>query len=241
MKQKKCGKKILNWHRPLGPSQLRQRFLRHRYDELETTKQAQRFDGPVGADFFDDFWNCYDPFYDPYYDNGGADAEDRQMHVMERVLGQILNPSMPFLQPEWMADSMAEGKSEAIVDLEARRQTSGIAIEERLAEYIEKVAQFSHHSDFLQSFIREAIGERQNLEIVKRVGVKFQSPHLAQRVCLFAPFWVRSPETWDQNGGETAGSTTGNRGQPSHCFWSSRKAWEGRPRRLGKMGGLGTL
>lgn len=37
------------------------------------------------------------------------------------------------------------------------------------------------------------------------------------------------------------GSTTGNRGQPSHCFWSSRKAWEGRPRRLGKMGGLGTL
>ena len=36
-------------------------------------------------------------------------------------------------------------------------------------------------------------------------------------------------------------STTGNRGQPSHSFWSSKKAWEGRPRRLGKIGGLGTL
>ena len=45
----------------------------------------------------------------------------------------------------------------------------------------------------------------------------------------------------DCRGAGYAGSTTGTRGQPSHCFWSSKKAWEGRPRRLGKMGGLGTL
>jgi hypothetical protein len=71
------------------------------------------------------------------------------------------------------------------------------------------------------------------------------------------PFWlggtIGQPDAGSLSGGDFEltggfwhikaqyGSTTGNRGQPSHCFWSSRKAWEGRPRRLGKMGGLGTL
>ena len=48
-------------------------------------------------------------------------------------------------------------------------------------------------------------------------------------------------ETLIDAGNWAPGSTTGKRGQPSHCFWSSKKAWEGRPRRFGKIGSLGTL
>lgn len=40
MKQKKFGKKIQNWHRPLRRSQLRQRFLRHRF-VIDPTAQRE--------------------------------------------------------------------------------------------------------------------------------------------------------------------------------------------------------
>ena len=38
MKQRKDGEKIINWHKPLGRSQLRQRYLRHRHEDVKSAK-----------------------------------------------------------------------------------------------------------------------------------------------------------------------------------------------------------
>jgi len=43
MKQKRFGKKVQNWHRPLGCDQLSQRFLRHRYDDPEADAEQSAF------------------------------------------------------------------------------------------------------------------------------------------------------------------------------------------------------
>jgi len=205
MKQQKYGKRILNWHRPLGPSQLRQRFLRHRYDDPELTQREQGFSWSIDDAACDAFWNTFDPYYDPYGESFEADSDDLHMHVMGRHLTQILNPAIPFFQPEWVADdATVDMKPEASASLEPYRRTAGAGIEERLADYLGKVACFSDYLDLLQSCIREAIGARRNLEMVKHVEDGCQSRGLAQSVCLLAPFWVRSPQAWDQNGGEAA-------------------------------------
>lgn len=204
MKQKKSGKKLLNWHRPLGPSQLRQRFLVHRYDDPDIVERGQDFDWSVDADACDAFWDAYDPYYDPFYEAFEVGSDDINMYVMEKYLAQILNPPMPFFLPEWVSYGTVDGKPEAVSSVGMHRLTTRVAIEERLADYLRKVTHFSDHSSYLQSCMREAMGDWQDLEIVKRVEASVQSPDLAHSVCLFAPFWVRSPKTWDQNGSAAA-------------------------------------
>jgi hypothetical protein len=201
MKRKKFGEKITNWHRPLGRSQLRRRFLVQRHDDPELTQRGPAVDWSVDDDAYDAYWNSYDPYYEIWE----ITSDDRHTQVMETSLTKILNPSIPFFRPEWLNDGDAtDGESKSRGRSVPRRRRSGGVIEDRLADYLAKVVQFGDHSDLLESSIREAMGDRQNLEIVKRVEARSQSPNLAQSVCLFSPFWVRSPRTWDQNGGEAA-------------------------------------
>jgi hypothetical protein len=46
----------------------------------------------------------------------------------------------------------------------------------------------------------EPTGDWRNLDVIKSVGARLQCPHLARYLCLFAPFWVRSPQTWNPSG-----------------------------------------
>lgn len=204
MKQKKFGRRIQNWHRPLGPSQFRRRFLVHRHDNPELLKLGHSYELPVDDGSCDEYWNYHDPFREPLFgllpDWDYVDSDDVHGYVLEEFLEKILDPPTPLFRPEWVADSAADSQAEVMVGLAARHQIADSAIEGRLVEYLEKLARFSHHSDLLQHRIVEAIGVRRNLEVVKRVGIQFQSPHLAKRICLFAPFWVHEPQTWDQNG-----------------------------------------
>src|SRR5262249_20135946 len=78
--------------------------------------------------------------------------------------------------------------------------TTNAPLEERLAEHLESVVHYSTNAVAVQSRIREAVGDQRNLEVVNFVAKTFHNPDLAKRITLFAPFWVRRPQTWKNKG-----------------------------------------
>ena len=123
MRQKKFGKKIQNWHKPLHPSQLRERFLEHRYDDPEIRKRGRSIDAITGVD---DCWNPFDPYLacgcwycveahtlplDELYI-----SEDLYRLEFDEFLTRTLNPSDPLFRPEWAADSGTAGPAPSSVE-----------------------------------------------------------------------------------------------------------------------------
>lgn len=191
MKQKKLGKKVQNWHRPLGPSQLRRRFLQHRYDDPEVTKRGRSLGYIVDVD---DCWDCYDP----YQPDWGGDTDDIYRYELDLFLKQILNPPPPLIPLEWVTDAPSDEDGEPMSSFARPRPSTGI--EERLAAHVDKVVRISNSFPALKSQIVESIGDSRNVDMVKIVADRFKSLGFAKQVCLFAPFWVRSPRTWDKRG-----------------------------------------
>lgn len=198
MKQKKFGKKIQNWHRPLGPSQLRRRFRTHRYDDSELDARRSVLDEfPEG----DDCWDCYDPPCDPDCEYcGGDDGNDLYGYYLRRFVQGLAYQSPPLIPLELAVDRAAAEADNADLSLPEDRQNPA-GIEQRLASHIDRLSSISSDSTALRQQISESIRELRNIEIVQRVADKSRVPDLATRACLFAPFWVRPPLTWDIRSG----------------------------------------
>jgi hypothetical protein len=101
---------------------------------------------------------------------------------------------------EWPRDDRADDTSENLGLAAAPDQTTQSGLVERLAAYITTLVRLSaEDSLILRRRIAVAIGDPRNLEIVKAEYAR--TPEAAKRVCLFAPFWRRSPQTWNPKGG----------------------------------------
>jgi len=192
MKKRKVGKKIQNWHRPLGPSQLRQRFLWIRYDDPEFTNQGRYRDYPVPVD---DCWNCYDP----HVDSPGCDDE-RFSYNLSHLWSEIANPHPPHTKLELPTDDPAGRSSENTIVPVAQGQSTNTAVEERLAAYVARLARLSSNDSIaIRSHITDAIGDADNLDMINsEYAHKRDTP---RRICIFAPFWQRSPQAWDKASG----------------------------------------
>ena len=204
MRQKKFGKKIQNWHRPLRPSQLGRRFLEHRYDDPEIRKRGQSIDVLTGVD------DCWDPF-DPYQDWDDGELEDLYRLELDKFLTRTLDSSDPLFRPEWAADSSIVATTPSLVE------PADLGVAERLAVYVEQVMLFSKNSEAVRSQILQAVGDPRSLNVLNSVGdafciqryvlnsdaLNFCPQPFAKRVCLFAPFWIRRPETWKKDGDRT--------------------------------------
>ena len=190
MKQQKYGEKIINWHKPLGRSQLRQRYLRHRREDVQSAK-------PWLSDAYtvevDEYWNCYDPYEDYGYSDYG-EREDLYRHNLNEFLTEILNATPPVI----LSGITLDIKSEDILDTANDGPKIKPQLEKRLSEYIHEVSHFSNHSDSIQRSIKTSIGTRKNLKIIK--SFYSRRPEIAKSLCLFAPFWIRTPDTWDSDG-----------------------------------------
>lgn len=183
MKQKRHGRKAQNW-RHLGPEQLRQRHLRHRAEYSKLTENAWNV-------LWDEYWNCYDPRgewedYDDCWPGESFilfDAFDLRQSVSE-VVARIDAP--PLLSPEWAtgrdggADEISQG----------RNDIPTLPVDERLAAYV-KMA-LSSQKPALQGQIRESIGDRGNLAVLKSgaTGRRQREPDKVLRPIRCAPFCV---------------------------------------------------
>lgn len=192
MKKKKFGKVIHNWHRPLLPSQLRQRFLRDRHGDPEATNEQRPALRSVEVD---DCWNCYDPSEDWWH----GDERDLSWVRLEAYLIQALHPAPLLFSPEWLADRVVESAAGA----PSTRETPPVAprpeLEQRLADHIASILCFAVDPT-AGDRIDQALGDPRDREVLRLVEANFASPELARRVCFFAPFWLRSPRTWDGEG-----------------------------------------
>ena len=193
MKKKKFGQKIQNWHRPLGPSQLPRRFLRHRYDEAGSTRPGEDLDDLVEVD---DYWDCCDPRPGCYH---GHPNELFSFHL-DHLWRAIAGPLPPHIALEPSAGNTTDVASENAVISVPPEATVESDAEERLAAFVEKLVHLSAQDSLVLRYrIVQAIGATRNLEVV--TSEYSHAPEAAKRICLFAPFWRRSPQTWNKAGG----------------------------------------
>src|SRR5262249_23751534 len=74
-------------------------------------------------------------------------------------------------------------------------------LEQQLAEFTQRITHFPN-SPATQRWISDAIGDDVYLDVMKSAGKRINGQYLVKNVCLFAPFWIRSPRTW--TGGKTS-------------------------------------
>lgn len=190
MKQKKFGKKVQNWHRPLGPSQLAHRFRRLRYETVEPSEESM-----VREYIEDKFWDPYDPYWDDDY---RVDVEkDLQDFLLRTLKEDIVKTSPPSLSVESVIETPSDrGTGNEVLFLNCQRPAS--KIEERLAKHINML---NHHSidsvfDAIPSQLKQqfwVFGSTDAFESDYYVDNLF-----LRKACLFVPFWLSNPQAWDR-------------------------------------------
>src|SRR5262245_45772335 len=176
MKKWRLGKRIQNWHRPLGSSQLRRRYCQHRYDDPEVAKRGRSLDYLVEGN---DCRDGHDPYEDEYL---RGDSNDLNEYELGLFLNQLLRPLPPLFRPEWATDATADHNAETAVASLVHTEPPLVAIEERLVGYVASVAHFSNNSAVIRFCINESISDPRNLAVVRWVAAELQCPHLAKNV-----------------------------------------------------------
>lgn len=202
MKQKKFGKKVQNWHRPLGPNELRTRFLRDR--------NAGELRHRIHFDNYHDWFAFY------YLED--VDDSDYQDYWREQLFKQVILPSHhPFekleaiLAPKIFIQGSIEG-SDSTYD-----GNKWIEFSQRLHSFVQRIQTYKGDDRELVDSIRTALGSNENAQILIN-----NAPHCAKTYCLFAPFWYRSPSTWDPAQGRSLESHLFAR-YPTPAFLSLKK------------------
>lgn len=177
MKQLTHGKKVQNWHRPLGRRALKRWFLRHRHDSV----------------FEEGEWCDWDQRR--IWDETSPDEnspENLQYLELKQLLREILQRPVPVFDCRGLLPATLA----AAADAEAPELPAKL-LEQRLAAFVTDIKHFPSNPAHRER-IREAIGEDVALDAIKAAGKDGKGNSLVEHVCLFAPFWIRSPRTWDK-------------------------------------------
>lgn len=191
MKQQIDGKKVQNWHRPLDPSALSQRYLRLREDDYLDERLAETFASELSDD---EPWkwgcDCCEPEEDPYMG-----------FKLTEILARVLNPVNPVSGLESIAIKSLALSGEPESQLFENRRRNGKPLEQRLAEYVAQCLDRSGEIDAVRHQIVESAGDLRNLDILKSEAERLKAPGFAKLLCFFSPFWLREPKTWNRNSG----------------------------------------
>lgn len=183
MKQQFNGKRIINWRKPFDRRRLSRRFVRSRDADVDV------WSGEV-----DEYWNPLRPF-DSIDDDAWcweADQGTIAAHHLDNLVRSVLDHPSPLR-------SALEGRSaEAELANVDGVPTSEITVEERLATYVGELDGVTSTPEVVRQRINNAINNFRELDVIKLEAERLGSPTLAANVCLFAPFWIRSPLSWDR-------------------------------------------
>ncbi len=183
MKQNKHGQKVQNWHRPLAPRQLGRWFRRHRYDLAP------------GDDFWDAFDWCDVATHEHSWEGrfGQDEVQDLRWFELKQLLREILHRPPPLFRLEWAMDAAL--RSEEETGSTAGQAQAGTCLEQQLADFVHGITHFPNNPA-TRHRITEAIGDDVYLDVMRSMQRFDIGRNLVRNVCLFAPFWIRSPRTW---------------------------------------------
>ena len=180
MKQKINGRKVQNWHRPLGGAQLRKGFRQRRHDDPADTSDGRSFNDDA---LFDAHWDPFDPYKEDDF------SWELSEHRLETFLQELLHPPQV-----WRLAGLTESTADGLLADPA----STTSLEERLKDHATQVLHFSEAGDALRTQITRVVGAAE-VEIITSEGNRFRAgSRFARNVCLFASFWIRSPRTWNR-------------------------------------------
>lgn len=148
----------------------------------------------------DDCWDCYDPPCGPDCPYCGRPDEDLFGYRLREFLRSLTDLPAPLVPFEWAVDAGSNEAAEAAASSPPSRQAS-VGIERRLASHVDRLMAISSSAAALRPEMAEAIGDWRNLEAIRRVAERGHAPGLTTRVCMFAPFWLRNPRTWNPESG----------------------------------------
>lgn len=186
MKKHKFGQRVQNWHRPLGPDQLRRRFLRQREMEPAASPRAMQA-------ILDDACEpnmCCEGY--PYC--GGEYCESYaltpQCIAAVNLFSDMFPGYSPMFRPEWAVDGDKSiiGAGNCKADIEP--------IEIRLAKHVHGIENLFSDNQDLRLDIRSAIGTQSTLSTLRRFTSRLRMAQWDKLLGLFAPFWIRRPESW---------------------------------------------
>ena len=186
MRRKRFQGKVRKCHQRLGPGQLYGRPCRHRDDGPFHTRDyaAPQNDG----------------LFDEYAFENEQNPDNLRGQRLNQCLADIIYPAPPLFCPEWATDAGSNYESTQNLETAAtspdRLRSTGVAIEDRLMKYVASVVAASDNTTMLQSLIAEYIDDPRDLVMLRSLATEMQEPCLARWMGLFAPFWVRSPQTW---------------------------------------------
>lgn len=200
MKQRRHGKKVYNWHRPLGRSQLRRRFLRAR--ETHRSVDAELASLDESADLADcDIWPyeisnyCCEICYRE--SQGYADEEDMNLLSIRQLLDNLLHPSQWILDLERTQERLDSLEQTTTLHLSPQRAGT---IEDRLAEHLELLNDSDSDKRAMQRILSVYASDLRRVQRIRSAGQAIGTPHFARLIILFSPFWIRDPMDWDASG-----------------------------------------
>lgn len=197
MKQRRHGKKVYNWHRPLGRNELRRRFLRGRDTANTVTKQIVEFSDTTDLSDLN-IWPYEISNYccESCYENsrGYADGDDKSEHALKATLDALLHPSA------WHTGlDHAKAKFAPPSESSTFPQVQPSPIEKRLAKHLDEIQYFGSDPELLLSTLGPITQSSLSLDIISSASNEIGTPHFARLLLLFSPFWLQEPTTWNNN------------------------------------------
>lgn len=197
MKQRRHGKKVYNWHRPLGKNQLKRRFLRARHQassataELDSQNEADEL-AEAGIWPFEIANYCCESCYQSQLDY--AEEEDFTEQKIKTLLDTLLHT------PAWL-EQLDEAKQHLPSAPNERSpvpqgHSSAAPVEERLAQHIEWIENYHESPQPLQHSLYQKCDDSRRIKVVSQAGNASGNRYFARFILLFSPFWIRDPLDW---------------------------------------------
>lgn len=181
MKQRRFGQKVQNWHRPLRPNELCARYLRQRGNPAGIVTV-----GGISQELPDINNESCDYWYQDLYEDE-VSAWDIQSVKHANLVWSICHTHYPLSALKRLLP--LEAPTPPLTDC-----ANGTLITQ-LAEHLKRVTEYNYDDPELIETIQEV------LRPDARAIVQQHLPKLAEELCLFAPFWNRSPLTWNPEQG----------------------------------------
>jgi hypothetical protein len=195
MTKKKTAMQAPTGPRSFGPDDLGRRYLRLRHEDT-LHDESGRLHARVQDG--DDFWDINDPggeCPEPGCECCAADAEELSGFHLERLLDDIVcSDTLPIV------DYGEPINEEPVGNGRTGEPLPRASIEKRLAGHLGASSRGRFDRDKMYATIATAIKNPGGLRIIREYAERCNSPRLARRICLFAPFWLAEPYDWDPRG-----------------------------------------
>ncbi len=137
----------------------------------------------------DEDWDAW--FWDADYPS--EEVPDLRDLELKQLLREIVHCPEPLFRPEWAMDAAIRCKDECAFPLE--RGQSAERLELQLASFVQSIRHFPNNPTTHRQ-ITDAIGADVYRDVMKSAERGRDGHHLVKNLCLFAPFWIRSPRRW---------------------------------------------